>query len=301
VRETVATLQRAIAAAGLSPADVKAIVLAGGSSRIPLVAEMVHAELGRPVVLDAHPKHTVALGAARVAEQLPAGDAIVPPSTPAAATPAPPPTPAAPVADAPVAGAPPQPPAPAAPPTVLPPPQPVGGGRSRRGPVLVGAIIGLLAAAALVAVLALGGDDDPDETADATTTTGAPTSSGAATATTPPCTVPSGRCAFVDSITIEGDHFVVAYTPVGYVPDIDGGRNSHHIHFYFDNIPASQAGHPGSGPWELWDFDPNGKALFPNFKRAAVPSGATSICAVVATNEHALDPGTVPSCRPIPA
>src|SRR5690606_34312496 len=121
VRETVATLQRAIAAAGVTPADVKAIVLAGGSSRIPLVAEMVSGELGRPVVLDAHPKHTVALGAARLAEQrehrqepVPTADGSSTASTaapaaaevPAAATaPAPPPAPTPPPAVAEAAAA----------------------------------------------------------------------------------------------------------------------------------------------------------------------------------------------------
>ena len=40
------------------------VLLVGGSSRIPLVAEMVNAELGRPIALDTHPKHAVALGAA---------------------------------------------------------------------------------------------------------------------------------------------------------------------------------------------------------------------------------------------
>ena len=57
--------RRAIELAGVTAADLSAVVLAGGSSRIPLVAEMVSSALGRPVAVDAHPKHTVALGAAR--------------------------------------------------------------------------------------------------------------------------------------------------------------------------------------------------------------------------------------------
>ena len=40
------------------------MLLVGGSSRIPLVSQLVTAELGRPTALDIHPKHTVALGAA---------------------------------------------------------------------------------------------------------------------------------------------------------------------------------------------------------------------------------------------
>ncbi|HAP78300.1 MAG TPA: Hsp70 family protein, partial [Acidimicrobiaceae bacterium] len=67
VRETVQAMQRAVQAAGVEATAVKAVLLAGGSSRIPLVGELVARELGRPVVADSHPKHTVAMGAARVA------------------------------------------------------------------------------------------------------------------------------------------------------------------------------------------------------------------------------------------
>ena len=41
----------------------------GGTSRIPLVAEMVREATGRPIAVDAHPKHSMALGAAYIAEQ----------------------------------------------------------------------------------------------------------------------------------------------------------------------------------------------------------------------------------------
>jgi molecular chaperone DnaK len=69
LRETIETLRRAITVAGVEVAEVKAVLLAGGSSRIPLISELVRTELGRPVVTDAHPKHAVAMGAARVATQ----------------------------------------------------------------------------------------------------------------------------------------------------------------------------------------------------------------------------------------
>ncbi len=70
LRETIDSTRRAIDSAGLQLSDVKAVLLAGGSSRIPLVNEMVRSELGRPVVTDSHPKHAVALGAARVAHAI---------------------------------------------------------------------------------------------------------------------------------------------------------------------------------------------------------------------------------------
>jgi molecular chaperone DnaK len=62
--ETMDALRRALRSAHVEPDDVTAVLLVGGSSRIPMVAQMVSAELGRPVAVDAHPKHSIALGAA---------------------------------------------------------------------------------------------------------------------------------------------------------------------------------------------------------------------------------------------
>lgn len=64
IAETVSALRRALRSAGVTPEQVGSVLLVGGSSRIPLVADMVGRELGRPVSVDAHPKHVVALGAA---------------------------------------------------------------------------------------------------------------------------------------------------------------------------------------------------------------------------------------------
>ena len=73
IEETVAATTRALRTAGLQPSDLKAVVLVGGSSRIPLVAQLVTSALGRPVALDTDPKHTIALGAARHAHLTAAG------------------------------------------------------------------------------------------------------------------------------------------------------------------------------------------------------------------------------------
>ncbi|HEY1972047.1 MAG TPA: Hsp70 family protein, partial [Pseudonocardia sp.] len=67
LESTTATLLRTVRSANLEPSDLSAVLLVGGSSRIPLVAEMVSAELGCKTVVDAHPKYTVALGAATYA------------------------------------------------------------------------------------------------------------------------------------------------------------------------------------------------------------------------------------------
>lgn len=62
--ETVVALRRSIRSAGVEAADLASVLLVGGSSRIPLVSQLVATELGRPVVVDAHPKDAIALGAA---------------------------------------------------------------------------------------------------------------------------------------------------------------------------------------------------------------------------------------------
>jgi actin-like ATPase involved in cell morphogenesis len=65
--ESTQAMHRALRGAAVEPHHVKAVLLVGGSSRIPLVAQLVGAEFGRPVAVDAHPKHSIALGAALAA------------------------------------------------------------------------------------------------------------------------------------------------------------------------------------------------------------------------------------------
>jgi hypothetical protein len=73
--ETISAFRRALSSSGCSAADLSGVLLAGGSSRIPLVAELLSADLGRSVAVNAHPKHIVALGAAMRAGT-PAGAAV---------------------------------------------------------------------------------------------------------------------------------------------------------------------------------------------------------------------------------
>src|SRR4051812_42351623 len=68
VESTIGTLGRVLRAAQVETGDVAAVLLTGGSSRIPLVSRMVSAEFGRPTVVGTHPKHAVALGAALLAD-----------------------------------------------------------------------------------------------------------------------------------------------------------------------------------------------------------------------------------------
>jgi molecular chaperone DnaK len=261
LRETVETLNRALRSADVTAEGLSAVVLAGGSSRIPLVAEMVSASLGRPVEVDAHPKHTVALGAAMLAAVQPRA-AAVPPS-PAAVTPV-----------APVAPAPPAPSRPAAravPPVAATAPPP----KKRRG-VLIAVVVLLIAAAGAGAFLLLGGGDGDD--------TGASD-----------CAAPSGLCVAIDSFEHDGDQFVVQYSTLNYEPDIDG---QFHVHFFFDTTPITEAGNPGHGDWVVYDLDENGEKVY-RFPATDVPSDATALCAAVAAHNHSLD-SLESSCAPIP-
>jgi molecular chaperone DnaK (HSP70) len=65
--ESVVVLRRALRSAGLARADVDVVLLVGGSSHIPLVAQLVGKEFGRPISVNAHLKAAVALGAALAA------------------------------------------------------------------------------------------------------------------------------------------------------------------------------------------------------------------------------------------
>jgi YVTN family beta-propeller protein len=67
IESTIGALNRTLRSAEVTPEQLSAVLLVGGSSRIPLVARMVSEELGRPTVVDAHPKYAVALGAATLA------------------------------------------------------------------------------------------------------------------------------------------------------------------------------------------------------------------------------------------
>ncbi|WP_247828481.1 Hsp70 family protein [Arthrobacter antioxidans] len=62
--DTLVTLRSALESAGVRGEDLTAILLIGGSSRIPLVAQLLSEEFDRPLAVDVDPKASVALGAA---------------------------------------------------------------------------------------------------------------------------------------------------------------------------------------------------------------------------------------------
>jgi YVTN family beta-propeller protein len=82
IESTIGALTRTLRSAHVEPADLSAVLLVGGSSRIPLVARMITDALDRPTLVDAHPKYAVALGAAALAAELAGSDGAAPPATP---------------------------------------------------------------------------------------------------------------------------------------------------------------------------------------------------------------------------
>jgi YVTN family beta-propeller protein len=72
IDSTIGVLVRAVHTARVKVDELSAVLLVGGSSRIPLIEQMITEETGRPTVTDTHPKYAVALGAAAVAAIRPA-------------------------------------------------------------------------------------------------------------------------------------------------------------------------------------------------------------------------------------
>ncbi|MFD0206035.1 MULTISPECIES: Hsp70 family protein [Saccharothrix] len=64
---TVGALRRTVASAGLRDDELSAVLLAGGSSQVPLVRLLLSEAFDKPVRTAHHPKFTVALGAAAIA------------------------------------------------------------------------------------------------------------------------------------------------------------------------------------------------------------------------------------------
>jgi hypothetical protein len=72
---TLDVLDVAVENAGLAMSEINAILLVGGSSRIPRVAQRLSELFDRPIISDADPQFTIAVGAARAAAE---GTGVVP-------------------------------------------------------------------------------------------------------------------------------------------------------------------------------------------------------------------------------
>src|SRR5262245_33361021 len=338
--DSITATQRALRSADVAPGEVTAVLLVGGSSRTPLVAEMVSSALGRPVSVDAHPKHGVALGAAITAAT--AGRATTtaapPPTPPPAPAPAPSPVPAPAPGRALLGAAAVGPAAAAAPGPVIPepeplatsridtvregavtrqayvpapapggdggePPPPVGpppDGKSRRGPLLVAAGLVALAGIAVAAVLALGGEDDPEANASTDTTAAAAESTSTAPTTTA-TTVPPGPFVNIQNVAVNGDDkYEISYAVTGYTPDVED-PDALHIHFFLDTTDPQDAGINGDPPG-VWELTDELNTYTTTYGPGA-RGAATQMCSAVATHDHAVyEQGTLTgNCVDLPA
>jgi molecular chaperone DnaK len=312
IHETIETLGRATRSAGLGFGELDRILLVGGTSRIPLVAEMVREATGRPVAVDAHPKHTMALGAAYVAEQqrvaagpteiasVPAAAAV----TAALAEPPPPDVVAPPVAPPPI---PPETPASIVLSSGVPAEASNGRGARRLLPLVLGiaavAVAGALAVAASGMLGGAAATPSPPPSV-ATIPTPSPTvvlTPSPTPIVTPsptpiptPTPTPSSFAARITGITVKNGQYSVDYEVFHFVPDMFNGR---HVHFFFDTIPPDQAGRPANdNNWILYD----GPVPFEKYGIDDKPTGATKMCILVARPDHtvALNTG---NCFPLPA
>ena len=80
LEDTIGATRRALRSAETEPSQLTAMVLVGGSSRIPLIAELLGNAFRCPIAVDTHPKNDVAMGAARAGALQDAGIVLTAPS-----------------------------------------------------------------------------------------------------------------------------------------------------------------------------------------------------------------------------
>lgn len=247
---------------------------------------------------------TPAAALAGTMAETPAGGAVVPPgSSPGGAT-----------AGAGAGGS---------PPTT--PPGAGAGSESKRNPMLLYAILGVVGILILIiggiwigsnmnsnggdgtAVSVLPGDatqtqentPEPSATEEATATiTPTPTETQpptpTATLTALPLREPPPGQKFVriNGITVNASNqYEVAYETFEYTE----AWGSEHVHFFFNTVPEEQAGMPGSGPWELY----GGPRPFTVYTPAQRPANASAMCSLFAYPDHSIEPGSG-TCYPLP-
>ena len=92
-----------------------------------------------------------------------------------------------------------------------------------------------------------------------------------------------------------------AFMKVCQVPSAPMERR-HHVHFFFDTVPISQAGSPGEGPWQLYpaSYGAAGTSPFTLLGPSEKPQGAQELCILVANPNHSIIPGTG-NCKNLPS
>ena len=330
IRETIQALERAVRSAGLDFAELDRVLLVGGSSRIPLVAEMVREATGRPIAVDAHPKHTMALGAAWVAQRsrsgaaatatgtllagaAVAGAAVAGGGAPAAGSamdlPAATPVGAAGAAAETV-------PAPASspPPAATPPPVAAAAATTpaaRRVPPLAiagvaGLILILVAAAGAFALLPKGPSSSPTAGASVPVAVTSPSASAAASPPASPSAVASAVAPSVAPTATAAP--TPTPTPSGRQARILSIKLSGSTYVVDYQVFGYQQQLPGRHVHFFWNTLPPSQAGMPQknpkwyvyagpipfkgWKTSNRPSGATALCILVANADHTVVQGT---------
>jgi serine/threonine protein kinase len=109
----------------------------------------------------------------------------------------------------------------------------------------------------------------------------------------PTPTVPPGiPFVRINQITVDDQNrYVVEYETFEYTEKLPGM----HVHFFFNTVPAEQAGVPGKGPWILY----GGPRPFSGYKTSERPANASQMCALVANSNHSVQPDSG-TCFPLP-
>ena len=329
--ESIEALRRALRSAAVAPEELNAVLLVGGSSRMPLVTQLVGAELGRPVTVDAHPKHAIALGAAWVASNDAFGARETPTSAPLVA---PPPAQAATVPSGPMVAAPSvsvpaatPPPRSAVAPDATPWTSPATSRRraaSGTGSVFAKGVLFVASALGAAALVVAGysyfdgGDPETQQAANTGLIAESPSAAEPAPAAEPPQIPADEQC--TDSITsnerwvcitsarVEGDNLVIEYQAewAGEEPNKSRGF---HVHFYGTDLsggapPADimgeHAAHPGE--WYMEDQQPSVHRL--DSKEVQALRNMPKVCARISNSNHGLVPDSdggfgTGNCAPI--
>jgi hypothetical protein len=140
-----------------------------------------------------------------------------------------------------------------------------------------------------------------------TAASGSATSSSGSTPTTAKsdiqyvCAGGPALCVRIDSVSLDGDSFLVSWSAIGFQPDV----GSNHAHFFWDTTKVGAAGTNAAsfgftpGQWELTSAQPFRSSL-PFLRPSARPAGATRLCATVGNHDHGVVDPTNFSCAPLP-
>lgn len=98
----------------------------------------------------------------------------------------------------------------------------------------------------------------------------------------PTVEVPAGRpFAMIDRIGMDANNrYVVEYETFEYFEN----NQDMHVHFFFNTVPAEEAGRPGSGPWILY----GGPRPFTGYGLGDRPVNAAGMCILVANPDHSI-------------